>query len=203
MPSINGAPFDTTETSWGVSGGWQVRSWLAVEIGYEDLGQSGLMSAAANAVAFTFTPIGTPGVITGPNLTPGTFPPVDGFVSPVFTSALTRTAAINVEQWQVGAKLRKTLTDQFDAHWYLGIARSSFDVEGSVPVFVPTDMGFPAPLTIVRVPNARPDAEVGINWGIGFDWHALPRLDAGLQWRRHHTGVIDVDSYRASVSWRL
>ena len=39
--SINGLPFDTTETSWGAYAGWRVKNWFALEVGCVDLGDSG------------------------------------------------------------------------------------------------------------------------------------------------------------------
>ena len=38
--SIDGFPFESTESTWSVLGGWQLRDWFAVEAGYTDLGQS-------------------------------------------------------------------------------------------------------------------------------------------------------------------
>jgi hypothetical protein len=39
--AINGLPFESTETAWSVYGGWQIKRWLALELGFSDLGNSG------------------------------------------------------------------------------------------------------------------------------------------------------------------
>jgi len=39
--SINGLPFESTETSWSAYAGWQIKSWIALEVGFSDLGNSG------------------------------------------------------------------------------------------------------------------------------------------------------------------
>ena len=39
--SIAGLPFKSDETAWGVYGGWRVKEWLAVEVGFNDLGNTG------------------------------------------------------------------------------------------------------------------------------------------------------------------
>ena len=39
--SINGLPFESTETAWSAYAGWFARKWLALEVGYADLGDSG------------------------------------------------------------------------------------------------------------------------------------------------------------------
>ena len=39
--SINGLPFESDETAWGMYGGWKIKDWLAVELGYNDLGNTG------------------------------------------------------------------------------------------------------------------------------------------------------------------
>ncbi|MFK8016458.1 MAG: outer membrane beta-barrel protein [Gammaproteobacteria bacterium] len=200
--TLNGLAFDSTETAWGITAGFDALPWLSIELGYSDLGESG---ASLNIVG---TPI-TPSVTLSPNLPVITSPPpfditsLGGVAPTAFTP---RGAALNVEQWHLGAKFRKSLTQKFEAHWYLGLARSQFDVRGAAPVFVPTGTtGFVGlqSFMFVEVPYAKPDAEVGVNWGAGFDWRAHPRLDLGVQWRRHHAGVVNVDSYLLTVSTRL
>ncbi len=39
--TINGLDLESTETAWSAYAGWFVRKWLALEIGYADLGDSG------------------------------------------------------------------------------------------------------------------------------------------------------------------
>lgn len=45
--SIDGLPFESTETAWSVYGGWQIRRWIALELGFSDLGNSGQESIIA------------------------------------------------------------------------------------------------------------------------------------------------------------
>lgn len=40
--SIDGSPFESTESTWSVHGGWQIKRWLALEAGFSDLGNSGV-----------------------------------------------------------------------------------------------------------------------------------------------------------------
>ncbi len=122
-------------------------------------------------------------------------------------SLIPRRAALNTTQWHAGAKFSKKLIERVAAHWYLGVAHNQFSVDGFTRVLTPTlpvtDGALFGSFTLQNVPNAEPDAEFGVNWGAGFDWSVHPRVDMGLEWRRHHTGVIDVDSYRLSVVARL
>jgi hypothetical protein len=39
--AIDGLPFESTETAWSVYGGWQIKRWIALELGFTDLGNSG------------------------------------------------------------------------------------------------------------------------------------------------------------------
>lgn len=39
--SIDELPFDTTETTWGGFVSWQIKDWVALELGYQDLGNAG------------------------------------------------------------------------------------------------------------------------------------------------------------------
>jgi hypothetical protein len=39
--SVNGLPFESTETAWSVYAGWQIKRWIALELGFSDLGNSG------------------------------------------------------------------------------------------------------------------------------------------------------------------
>lgn len=45
--SINGLPFESTETAWSAYGGWQIRRWVALELGFSDLGNSGVETITA------------------------------------------------------------------------------------------------------------------------------------------------------------
>lgn len=53
--SLDGLPFESTETAWAVYGGRQVKAWLAIELGFADLGNSGrefLVSSSGDSVIF-------------------------------------------------------------------------------------------------------------------------------------------------------
>ncbi len=39
--SINELPFDTTETTWGGFVGWNIKDWVALELGHQNLGNVG------------------------------------------------------------------------------------------------------------------------------------------------------------------
>ncbi|MGI9204734.1 MAG: outer membrane beta-barrel protein [Woeseiaceae bacterium] len=44
--SIDGLPFESDETAWGLYGGWRIKNWIALEIGFNDLGNTGLETFA-------------------------------------------------------------------------------------------------------------------------------------------------------------
>lgn len=45
--SIDGLPFESNETTWGVNVGWRIKDWFAVELGFNDLGNTGRETFAA------------------------------------------------------------------------------------------------------------------------------------------------------------
>jgi hypothetical protein len=53
--SINGLAFESDETAWGVYGGWNIKDWFALEIGFNDLGNTGRETFVAfdGVAAFT------------------------------------------------------------------------------------------------------------------------------------------------------
>ncbi len=166
---IDGLPFDTSESTWSVVGGWQFRSWLAFEAGYTDLGKT------RREPIFALVP-GSPGAFTA------------------------NTATLDIDQWFVGTRFSAALSDAFVADWSLGIARSEFDVDGSLPVFIGLP-GFDSELR--RIPFASPGAETGAVWGFGFRWRMNPRFDLGLNYRQHNTGVLDVQTVTAGLRLKL
>lgn len=164
---INGLPFESSESTWSALGGWQLRDWIAVEAGYTDLGESSREQLRAFGLS--------PGPIS------------------FFSDAI----ALNVDQWFLGTRLSTALSDSILADWSLGVARSEFDVDGSVPIF-----GSPEPVP-PRIPYASPGAETGLVWGFGFRWQMNPRFSVGLNYRQHNTGVIDVETFTAGLRLSL
>jgi len=208
--TLDGLNFDSTETAFGLHLGWRARSWIALEVGYSDLGNSGIalptgLFSAPVPASFNFNP--TPALLVPPltNLTPvfsGAVFPGPAFIGNPLLTTFARPASIEASQWHVGVKLRRQLRERLHAHWYLGLAHTRFDAGGTVSVFAaaPTPSVFPS---IVQVPNADPGDETGINWGFGFDWAANDRFDVGAHWRRHNTGVLDIDTFSLVLSTNL
>ncbi len=195
---IGGLPFDSTETAWSVHVGWQARDWLALEFGYTDLGDSGFDPGfAVPAVPVPVELTLPPTFVSNPTLTPVG----DTFVGSTL-GGFPRAVSLAVEQWHVGARFSAPLYRQLSAHWYLGIARTSFDVSGSA-VFFGFDIGPPPTTTQTVRPNAEPGSETGLVWGFGFDWAISERFVADLAWRRHETDVLDIDALTLGVGFRL
>lgn len=186
--SVNGLPFDTDETTYGIFVGWHARDWLAFEAGYSVLGNSG---AALGAPAFLPVPLITPTIPPGP-------PSVGGFVSRPISTAFGPIAALDIEEWSIRAKFEKALTSHISANWSIGITRSEFDAAGALrisnlislnpPVFEPVD-----------IPFATPSSETGYVAGFGFQWDIDPRFSVDLGYRRHDTRVVVVDSVQLQL----
>lgn len=56
--SISGLPFESDETAWGVHGGWRIRDWFALELGFNDLGNTGRETFVAFNGVSAFTTSG-------------------------------------------------------------------------------------------------------------------------------------------------
>ena len=200
--SLDGLNFDSTESAFGVHVGWQARAWLAIEVGYSDLGNSGVGSQAGLA-AFGTPVLMPPTQLVPPNidtsvinvlLTNPLLFPGNAFVGRSALTAPARPAAIGASQWHVEAEFRVPLRERLYAHWTVGLARTSFDAEGAINVFTLNAVP-PLSATAMRLPNAAPGDETGIGWGFGFDFELNERFDLGADWRRRDTGVLDIDTF--------
>ncbi|MEO1246347.1 MAG: outer membrane beta-barrel protein [Pseudomonadota bacterium] len=109
--------------------------------------------------------------------------------------------SIAIEEWYVSARFSKDLSKRFSANWTLGASRASFDVAGSIPVFVGPVIG--PGLIPQRLPFATPGDEIGLVWGFGFDWLLTQRLVLGIDYRQHNTNVLDVQSLTLGLRVRL
>lgn len=119
--SINGLTFDSTETAWGAFFGWNAKSWLALEVGYSDLGNAGetLFSAVP------LTPLIVPSLgVPSPNVP---LPP--SVVEGGFVGVTTRGVALEIEEWYVGTRFSVPLSSRFKANWFAGISRASFEAQ--------------------------------------------------------------------------
>jgi OmpA-like transmembrane domain len=172
---IDRQTFHSTETTWGASFGWQAKRWLAVELGYSDLGNSG------NALP----PVGIP---TLPP--PGSERPPPG-VSYGTAASIRNDVALEIKDWHVGARFSVALSSRFQANWLAAVSRASFEAGGAAPF-----LGG-GPPTYVRFNS--PDDETGLVWGFGFGWRVNQWLNLELGFRRHDTRVLNVDTASIGV----
>ena len=177
---LSGVAFDSNETTWGLNVGWQAKSWLAIEFGYQDLGNSGSFDPSAPAY----------GVAEGTAEIPVSLP----------DSVFVQNASIATEQWRLGAKFTVPLGDDFSAHWYTGVARSNFEASGTSTSFI-YDPGPPASFT--NLPYSTPGSETGFSLGAGLGWKVNDRFELDLSYRRHQTGVIDVDAITLGLTTKI
>jgi len=180
--SINGFTFDSTETAWGAFFGWNAKSWLALEVGYSDLGNAG----ETLFTAVPLTPLIVPSIGVPSPIAP--LPPSVVAGRPI--GVATRGVALEIEEWYVGTRFSVPLSSRFKANWFAGISRASFESEGGIPRISTSDFIF----FVDFFPFASPDNETGLVWGFGFDWEANERLSLDLDFRRHDTQVLDVDT---------
>ncbi len=182
--SLNGRRFDSNETALGITIGWNANDWLSVELGYTDLGNTGQGLPTA---FFSTTPIVSPAAPPLP-----VRPNIGGILTyPI--SSIPFAAALDVEEWSIAAKFRKSLISELSANWSVGVTRASFDAEGRLTINEVVTFN-PLVLNRVDLPYASPKDETGYRFGFGFDWRFGERFSADIGYRRHDTRVIDVES---------
>ncbi len=162
--SINGLSFDSNETTWGALVGWRATDWLALELGYADLGNVG------DDFLTGFAAFGGSGVV------------------------ITNAVALNIDEWYFGTKFRLPLSSKFSANWFAGISRAEFEAQGQLVFFRVLPGGPPFAFEPVVTKFASPDQETGLIWGFGFAWKVNKRLSLDLGYRQHNTQVINVDT---------
>lgn len=181
--SLNGQPFDSNETAWGAFVGWNAYDWLAIELGYTDLGNAG------QDLPFGFfeqTPL------TISQVVPISFIPAAFIIAAPAPSA-SSAPALSIEEWSIAAKFSKTLISSLSANWSVGITRAHFDVEGQLTVSELVTL-VPLEFRQTSLPYAAPDSETGFNLGFGFAWGFNDRFSADIGYQKHDTRVIDVET---------
>ena len=180
--SLNGLAFESDETAYGVAIGWQARNWLAVELGYTNLGEAEWRSQFPVFSIFTptFAPVPLP-----PGVIPG------GAVSA--TPLMPDGPTLGIEELSLAARFSASLTQALSANWSVGITHVQFDADGEFVFFELVTPGLLA-FNPVEIPYASPDNEIGYNFGFGFEWAFNDRFSADIGYRRHDTQVIDVDT---------
>lgn len=180
--SLNGSAFDSDEPAYGISVGWRAKDWLAVELGYTDLGES----TQIVRTPFFGTTVPAPDLIE--------IPPVGiGFPNVIAAPLNIEGPTLGIEEWSLAAKFSKSLVSGWSANWSVGITHVQFDAEGQFTIneIVTLD---PLVLNSTSIPYASPDNEVGYKFGFGFAWSFNDRFSADIGYQRHDTQVVDVES---------
>ncbi len=182
--SLNGRPFDSNETASGITIGWNARDWLAVELSYTDLGNTGQSLP---------TPFIGPVPLVTPAIRPNFIPPNVITVPTVAVLSNVNAASLEVEEWSIAARFRKSLISNLSANWSVGISRAHFDADGQLAILELVTLN-PSVVNRIDVPYASPKSETGFNLGLGFEWRFSDRYSADIGYRRHDTRVIDVET---------
>ena len=190
--SINGRAFDSNETAWGAVIGWHAIDWLALEIGYTDLGNTG------QEQPFSFIGL-VPGGITG--LPPGIGPGIIVTTPAIFPTS-SNNAALDIEEWSFSAKFTISLFSDLSANWLIGITRVDFESQGSLTIPVIVSLS-PTITELITFPFASPESETGFIWGFGFAWDLNERFSVELGYRKHETQVIEVETVSLGITFAL
>lgn len=180
--SLNGIAFDTDEPAYGITLGWRAKDWLALELGYTDLGESRQTFRAPNFSAIT------------PLLNPITFPPGPiGFPGLIAAPIALDGPSLGIEEWSMAARFSAPLVSDLSANWSVAITHAQFDAGGELIIneIVTLD---PLVLNSVSIPYASPDNEIGYKFGFGFAWKFNDRFSTDIGYQRHDTGVVDVET---------
>jgi len=182
--SLNGLGFDSNETASGVFVGWNANDWLALEVGYTDLGNTGqsLIAGSFATVPLTIQPGG-----------PIFRSPPAFFIAAGFTALNTNAASLDIEEWSISAKFSKSLISDLSANWSVGITQAQFDADGQFTISEIVTLN-PLVINPVTRPYASPESDTGFNFSFGFAWDFNDRFSADIGYRKHDTRVIDVDT---------
>lgn len=180
--SLNGNAFDTNEPAYGIIFGWHAKNWLAVELGYTDLGES------KQTIRAPFVGTVTPSIIPVDPL-PGPINFFGGFAAPVNLDGPT----LRITEWSLAARFSKYLISELSANWLIGITHNQFEAGGQLTIneIVTVD---PLVLNSVSIPYASPDNEIGYKFGFGFAWKFNDRFSADIGYQRHDTQIVDIES---------
>ena len=180
--SLNGSAFDTSEPAYGIALGWRAKNWLAIELGYTDLGES--KQTMRGPIFGTLTPALNPA-----ELPPG---PID-FIGAIAVPVNLDGPALGIEEWYLAARFSASLISDLSANWSIGITHNQFDAGGQLTIneIVTLD---PLVLNSTSIPYASPDNEIGYKFGFGFAWKFNDRFSADIGYQRRDTQVADIES---------
>ena len=200
--TLDGRPFDSSDTAVGLAAGWNAKPWLAIEFAYTDLGEAesslGTLIGPAIIGAPAFSPRLPPNVVARSILSPA------GFLTTV--PAATNKATLSIREWSLTARFSANIVSRLSANWSIGITHNEFDADGVLLVPQPID---PQPVPpspgfeFVGVPYATPSSEAGFAWGLGFEWAFNDRFAADVGYRQHKTGVLDVEAVALQLKLSL
>ena len=180
--SLNGSSFDSSEPAFGITLGWRAKDWLALELGYTDLGESkqtlrapgfGTFTPPVNLFDIPPSPIGFDGVLASP---------LD-FGGPT----------LGIEEWSLAARFSTSLVSGLSANWSVGITHNQFEAEGELIINEIVTLN-PLVFDSTSIPYVSPDNEIGYKFGFGFAWKFNDRFSADIGYQRRDTQVVDVES---------
>ena len=185
---VGGRLFDSSDTAAGLTVGWKAREWLAIELGYTDLGKAEQKRSApfVGPALISPDPIIVPSPLP-PVIRPG---PIGGVIAAPFAPGV---ATLRVEEWSLAARFSARLVSSLSANWSVGVSRAEFESGGQLTLqrIVSTD---PLAIESTELSFVSPGSETGFTLGLGFAWSFNERFSADLGYKRHYTQVLDVES---------
>jgi opacity protein-like surface antigen len=179
--TLNGVPFDDSDIAWGGFAGYQFHKYVAVELGYANLGRFRSETLGFSEVA--------------------TLESKEFSVRAKFRYPLGEKLSAT---WHVGLS-----TSSFDAEGNAAIAPGftavPIDPRGGTillpfeppPLLPPAEfVGFAA---LPSIPFTDPEDEIGYLWGFGVNWKFSKRFSLELSYSRHDVQVLDVDTFNLGL----
>lgn len=106
-------------------------------------------------------------------------------------------SSFQISELSISAKLRFPVSRSVSLTGRLGASRNFFDTSGQAAGALSfADGGF---IFRATKPVSTPSDETGYLWGVGAEWRVTEGIGIGVNFVRHETGIIDVDTIDVSV----
>jgi len=106
-------------------------------------------------------------------------------------------ASLKIDEYAFSAKLHHSLTQSISANWWLGLSHNNFSAGGNASIVTGLIGG--GGLITVSAPYSDPGSEIGYLFGFGFDWAISPIFSLDLNYKKHDTRVIIVDTLEVGL----